>query len=278
MDSSTARRTAVSQLHQAERIAAGKVTDGTKDYQPLRSKQYDLKKVHITETPITWSNWYRHVNWLNTFFIIGIPFMGFTAAYYHPLHRWTALFSVIYYVNTGLGITAGMHDPPTMPFLCPRAPGCDLPGNFRRISPSLVPHFLQGHTASPDLSGRGRRRSGSGLHQVVVERPPRPPPVHGHGQGPVFCPEGLHLFAHRLARHEAEPEAPRPVGHHGPERGPRCRLAACALPGKLIPRLFSDWVAVDTCYCAALADMSSSEMCHLHGPDLSHTGLRLGMG
>ncbi|KAG8164352.1 hypothetical protein KVR01_006270 [Diaporthe batatas] len=49
------------------------VNDGTKDYQPLRSRQYDLKKPHITETPITWSN------------------------------------CIIYYFNTGLGITAGYH-------------------------------------------------------------------------------------------------------------------------------------------------------------------------
>ena len=114
MDSSTARRTAASQMHESGTNGAVQgdiVNDGTKDYQPLRSKQYDLKKLHITETPITWSNWYRHVNWLNTFFIFGVPIIGFAAAYYCPLNRWTALFSVIYYFNTGLGITAGTHDP-----------------------------------------------------------------------------------------------------------------------------------------------------------------------
>lgn len=114
MDSSTARRSAASQMHQSNTkgtLQGDKINDGTKDYQPLRSKQYDLKKLHITETPITWSNWFRHVNWLNTFFIFGVPIIGFAAAYYHPLNRWTALFSVIYYFNTGLGITAGMHDP-----------------------------------------------------------------------------------------------------------------------------------------------------------------------
>ncbi|KAH8765986.1 delta-9 fatty acid desaturase [Diaporthe sp. PMI_573] len=112
MDSSTARRTGASQMHESGTNGAVQgdiVNDGTKDYQPLRSKQYDLKKLHITETPITWSNWYRHVNWLNTFFIFGVPIIGFAAAYYCPLNRWTALFSVIYYFNTGLGITAGYH-------------------------------------------------------------------------------------------------------------------------------------------------------------------------
>lgn len=111
MDASTARRTAASNMHQSDAQGAlqgGTFNDGTKDYQPLRSKQYDLRKPHITETPVTWGNWYRHVNWLNSFFIFGVPAIGFAAAYFHPLHRWTLLFSVIYYFNTGLGITAGM--------------------------------------------------------------------------------------------------------------------------------------------------------------------------
>jgi stearoyl-CoA desaturase (Delta-9 desaturase) len=81
--------------------------DGTKDYKPLRGKGYDLKKPHITETPITWGNWYKHVNWLNVTFIIGVPLAGCVAAYWTPLHLYTAIFAVIYYFNTGLGITAG---------------------------------------------------------------------------------------------------------------------------------------------------------------------------
>ncbi|KAI4603160.1 stearoyl-CoA 9-desaturase [Pestalotiopsis sp. 9143b] len=83
--------------------------DGTKDYKPLRGNGYDLKKPHITETPITWGNWYKHVNWLNVTFIIGVPLAGCVAAYWTPLHLYTAIFSVIYYFNTGLGITAGYH-------------------------------------------------------------------------------------------------------------------------------------------------------------------------
>ncbi|KAL5355654.1 acyl-CoA desaturase [Aspergillus floccosus] len=65
---------------------------------------------HITERPITWLNWYQHVNWLSVFFIIVIPLMGFVAAYHHPLQRATAAFAILYYFNTGLGITAaGYH-------------------------------------------------------------------------------------------------------------------------------------------------------------------------
>lgn len=94
---------------EAKTASEAPVIDGTKDYKPLRSQQYDLKKPHITETPITLDNWYKHVNWLNCFFILFIPLFGCIAAYFHPLNWKTGLFAVIYYFNTGLGITAGYH-------------------------------------------------------------------------------------------------------------------------------------------------------------------------
>lgn len=50
--------------------------DGTVDYKPARGKQYDLKKPHITEQPITLKNWHKHVNWLNVTFIIFVPLLG----------------------------------------------------------------------------------------------------------------------------------------------------------------------------------------------------------
>ncbi|GAP84856.1 putative acyl- desaturase [Rosellinia necatrix] len=94
---------------QAGPAVADAFTDGTKDYKPLRSTKYDLKKPHITEYPITWGNWYQHVNWLNTYFIIFIPLMGCVGAYFTPLTLKTAAFAVFYYFNSGLGITAGYH-------------------------------------------------------------------------------------------------------------------------------------------------------------------------
>ncbi|KAF2673471.1 putative stearic acid desaturase [Microthyrium microscopicum] len=66
-------------------------------------------KPHITDTPITWANWHQHVNWLNCVFIIGIPLSGCIAAIWTPLKWQTALWAVIYYFCTGLGITAGYH-------------------------------------------------------------------------------------------------------------------------------------------------------------------------
>lgn len=77
--------------------------DGTTDYKPLRSGN----KIHIADTPMTWSNWHKHVHWLNTTLIVFVPIIGFISAYWVPLHLYTAIFSVVYYFNTGLGITAG---------------------------------------------------------------------------------------------------------------------------------------------------------------------------
>jgi stearoyl-CoA desaturase (delta-9 desaturase) len=83
--------------------------DDTRDYKPLSTtKQVDMKP-HITELSISWSNWYKHVSWLNVYFILVVPFMGCVAAYFTPLRFYTALCAVIYYFNTGLGITAGYH-------------------------------------------------------------------------------------------------------------------------------------------------------------------------
>lgn len=66
------------------------------------------QKVHIADTPLTRQNWYKHVNWLNVAFIIGIPVYGCIQALWVPLQLKTAIWAVIYYFFTGLGITAGM--------------------------------------------------------------------------------------------------------------------------------------------------------------------------
>ena len=77
--------------------------------EPVRNKKYDPKKPHITETPLTRKNWYKHVNWLNATLIVGIPLAGCVAAFWTPLRLSTAIFAVAYYFATGLGITAGYH-------------------------------------------------------------------------------------------------------------------------------------------------------------------------
>lgn len=89
-------------------VDAKPIIDGTTDYKPLRATtKFDPTKVHIADTPLTWSNWHKHVNWLNTTFIVIIPMIGFISSYWVPLHLYTAIFAVVFYFNTGLGITAG---------------------------------------------------------------------------------------------------------------------------------------------------------------------------
>lgn len=97
----------------APAVQASAFPDGTTDYKPLRGAgaKAETKKVHIADTPMTWANWHQHVNWLNTTFIIFVPIIGFISSYWVPLNWKTALFAVIYYFNTGLGITAGKFSP-----------------------------------------------------------------------------------------------------------------------------------------------------------------------
>lgn len=72
-----------------------------------RPRATDTKKVHIADTPMTRNNWYKHVNWLNVFLILGIPAYGCIQSLWVPLQLKTAIWAVIYYFFTGLGITAG---------------------------------------------------------------------------------------------------------------------------------------------------------------------------
>lgn len=70
-------------------------------------QQQQDKKPHITDTKMTLANWYQHVNWLNVTLILGVPLAGCIQAFWVPLHFKTAIWAVVYYFMTGLGITAG---------------------------------------------------------------------------------------------------------------------------------------------------------------------------
>lgn len=73
----------------------------------IAKKEPAARRLHITETPMTISNWYQHVNWLNVTFIVFFPLAGLVAAYFYPANLYTLIFAVVYYYNSGLGITAG---------------------------------------------------------------------------------------------------------------------------------------------------------------------------
>lgn len=77
--------------------------------EPVRTKQAVSQKPHITDMPMTWSNWHQHVNWLNVFFIGVLPLIGIISAFFTPLYMKTLVWAVVYYYCTGLGITAGYH-------------------------------------------------------------------------------------------------------------------------------------------------------------------------
>jgi len=84
--------------------------DGITEHKPLRSdSKYHLNKAHIADTPMNWSNIHLHVNWINATLILIIPLVGFISAYWVPLRLYTAVWAIIFYFNTGLGITAGYH-------------------------------------------------------------------------------------------------------------------------------------------------------------------------
>ncbi|KAI4644743.1 stearoyl-CoA 9-desaturase [Alternaria triticimaculans] len=67
------------------------------------------KAPHISSQPITWTNWYKKINWLNTTLVILIPSYGLYLARSTPLTLPTFLWSIVYYATTAFGITGGYH-------------------------------------------------------------------------------------------------------------------------------------------------------------------------
>lgn len=74
------------------------------------AKNGDVKeKKPIHEQPVTFSNWYKHINWINAILVALIPFIGFLFVPFVPLYWKTFAFAIFYYWVTGTGITAGYH-------------------------------------------------------------------------------------------------------------------------------------------------------------------------
>ncbi|KAI4619637.1 stearoyl-CoA 9-desaturase [Alternaria metachromatica] len=67
------------------------------------------KEPHISSQPITWKNWYRKINWLNTTLVILVPSYGLYLARSTSLTLPTFLWSIVYYATTAFGITGGYH-------------------------------------------------------------------------------------------------------------------------------------------------------------------------
>lgn len=59
--------------------------------------------------PITWRNVHKNINWISFLALTVVPVLACYGAATTPLRWQTALWAVIYYFYTGLGITAGYH-------------------------------------------------------------------------------------------------------------------------------------------------------------------------
>lgn len=189
----------------AVQVKAEAFPDGTTDYVPVRSsKTLDPRKPHITELPITWENWYKHVNWLNTFFIIFVPMLGLIGSYWVPLQMKTLAFSVAYYYYTGLGITAGYH----------------RLWSHRSYKAKLPLRILLAAAGAGAVEGSARWWSaGHRSHHRYTDT----------DKDPYSVRKGL-LYSH--LGWMVMKQNPKRIGrrYHRLERGPRCYLAAQELP------------------------------------------------
>ncbi|KAB2102580.1 Acyl-CoA desaturase [Alternaria gaisen] len=76
---------------------------------PSTGKPSTPKELHISAQPVTFANWYKKINWLNTTLVVLVPTYGLYLARSTPLTRPTLLWSILYYFMTAFGITGGYH-------------------------------------------------------------------------------------------------------------------------------------------------------------------------
>ncbi|KAH5627277.1 acyl-CoA desaturase [Parastagonospora nodorum] len=72
-------------------------------------KATSSKSTHIQYQEVTFRNWYKKINWLNTTLVVLIPALGLYLTRTTPLTRPTLIWSVLYYFCTAFGITGGYH-------------------------------------------------------------------------------------------------------------------------------------------------------------------------
>ncbi|KAL1919504.1 uncharacterized protein VTP21DRAFT_2197 [Calcarisporiella thermophila] len=63
----------------------------------------------LFDGPITFSNWYKYVNWVHVVILIGTPLASIYGLLTVELQRKTLIWAVVYYFITALGITGGYH-------------------------------------------------------------------------------------------------------------------------------------------------------------------------
>ena len=129
----------------------------------------------------------------------------------HDPRTWA--FAFVYYFFTGLGITAGACkggaactnrlSSISVPFFTFSFP----PLLVSRLPPPLCAPLLLSNVASARAVDRAWLWCCGGLGALVVSRPPRAPPLRGHGQGPVLGDQGLLVRAHWLDARQARQDA-----------------------------------------------------------------------
>lgn len=90
------------------RVRINRAADSSQPGGAPTGKVYRAPK-HISEQPMTISNFARKINWVNTTLILLIPSISFLFVPFVPLSLKTFAFSFLYYAFTALGITAGYH-------------------------------------------------------------------------------------------------------------------------------------------------------------------------
>ena len=158
---------------------------------PSGHANYVSRKIHITETLMTSSNWYKHVNWLNVALIVGIPIYGCIQAFWVPLQLKTA---------SGRSSTTSPRD-----------------WYHSWVPQTMGTYILLCYSPSSNCPGRTRRWCGGRLNPMVGTRPPSPPPIYRYRQGPILRSQGSPLLSLWLDGHEAEPKENRPYRHLRPQ-------------------------------------------------------------
>lgn len=161
--------------------------------------------------PVQWRNLHKELNYISFAVLTLTPTIALFGAFTTKLQWQTAVWSVIYYFITGLGTSFDTLRTARDTFFS----DTNVVRHYCGVSPPLGAPLIQRVEAARVLPRRGWRRRRRGLHQVVVARPPRAPPLHGHGPRPVQRAQGPVLVAHRLDARQAPPQARR-RGRVGP--------------------------------------------------------------
>ena len=171
--------------------------------EPNRNKNYDPKKPHITDTPLTRYNWYKHVNWLNVTLIVLVPVYGMIGAFWTPLYWQTAVFVSGAEMDRQFILTLSVYS-----LLL-----CNWSRYHSRLSSPLGTHFLLGNMATQSISCCGGRRCCRRKCQMVGKRSSCSSPLYRYRKGSILSAQGSSLFSFWMDVDETKPKKDWPYGY-----------------------------------------------------------------